>query len=173
MSKPETRAASAEKNRPMKLEGGCACGAVRYALTAPPLIVHACHCLDCQRITGGAFVINVWIESRFVEGDRSKLKSYTVKAGSGKKHEVFFCPTCGTYLWSRYGIVPTDCLFVRAGTLDSPSAVKPDVHIFTRSKVPWLALPDDVLKFEAAYQLAKVWPAEKLARLNRNAPAPN
>jgi hypothetical protein len=156
----------------MKLEGGCACGAVRYALTAPPLIVHACHCPDCQRITGGAFVINVWIESRYVEGDRSKLKSYTLRAGSGKKHEVFFCPTCGTYLWSRYGIVPSDCLFVRAGTLDTPSAVKPDVHIFTRSKLPWLQLPDGVRKFEAAYQLKDVWPAEQLERLARNAPAP-
>ncbi len=172
MKKPERRTGTRKKDRPMKLEGGCACGAVRYALTAPPLIVHACHCPDCQRITGGAFVINVWIESRHVEGDRTKLKSYTLKAGSGKKHQVFFCPTCGTYLWSRYGIVPSDCLFVRAGTLDTPSAVKPDVHIFTRSKVPWLKLPDDARKFEAAYQLAKVWPADKLERLNRNAPAP-
>jgi hypothetical protein len=172
MKKPERRVRAREEDAAMKLEGGCACGAVRYTLTAPPLIVHACHCLDCQRITGGAFVINMWIESRYVEGVRSQLKAYTLKAGSGKKHEVIFCPTCGTYLWSRYGIVPTDCLFVRAGTLDTPSAVKPDVHIFTRSKVPWLTLPDDVRKFEAAYQLSKVWPAERLERLNRNAPAP-
>jgi hypothetical protein len=172
MKKPERRIGARKKDRPMKLEGGCACGAVRYTLTAPPLIVHACHCPDCQRITGGAFVINVWIESQYVEGDRTRLKSYTLKAGSGKKHQVFFCPTCGTYLWSRYGIVPSDCLFVRAGTLDTPSAVKPDVHIFTRSKVPWLKLPDDAHKFEAAYQLARVWPADKLERIGRNVPAP-
>jgi hypothetical protein len=156
----------------MKLEGGCACGAVRYALTAPPLIVHACHCLDCQRITGGAFVINAWIESRHVEGDRSGLASHTLKAGSGSKHQLFFCPRCGTYLWSRYGIVPSDCLFVRVGTLDTPSALKPDVHIFTRSKAPWLTLPTEVRKFEGAYQLNKVWPAEKLERLSRNDLAP-
>ena len=46
----------------MDLEGGCACRTVRYKLTASPLIVHACHCRDCQRLTGGPFVINVWIE---------------------------------------------------------------------------------------------------------------
>jgi len=48
----------------MEREGGCACGATRYKLTASPLIVHACHCRDCQRLTGGAFVINLWIEGR-------------------------------------------------------------------------------------------------------------
>jgi hypothetical protein len=51
----------------MSLEGGCSCGAIRYELTNTPLIVHACHCRDCQRITGSGFVINIWIEKRFVE----------------------------------------------------------------------------------------------------------
>lgn len=46
----------------MDLEGGCACGAVRYLLTAPPLIVHICHCRDGQKLTGSAFVLNIWIE---------------------------------------------------------------------------------------------------------------
>ncbi len=41
----------------MNLEGGCSCGAIRYKLTNTPLIVHACHCRDCQRVTGSAFVI--------------------------------------------------------------------------------------------------------------------
>jgi len=156
----------------MNLQGRCACGAVRYKLTADPLIVHACHCLDCQRITGGAFVINMWIESRCVEADRSGLKSYLLKGGSGQKHEVFFCPTCGTYVWSKYHIAPGDCLFVRAGTLDDPSVIKPDVHIFTRSKVPWLELPKDARKFESIYQIRNVWPAASLQRLDQSAGAP-
>lgn len=153
----------------MNLEGGCSCRAIRYKLTATPLIVHACHCRDCQRITGGPFVINMWIESRFVDAGSAKPKSFTLKGGTGKLHEVFFCGTCGTYVWSRYHIVPTDCLFVRAGTLDNPAAVKPDVHIFTRTKLPWLSLPKDALAFESIYQLKDVWSAESLERLNRNA----
>ena len=153
----------------MNLEGGCSCSAIRYKLTATPLIVHACHCRDCQRITGGPFVINMWIESRFVDAGSAKPKSFTLKGGTGKLHEVFFCGTCGTYVWSRYHIVPTDCLFVRAGTLDNPAAVKPDVHIFTRTKLPWLSMPKDALAFESIYQLKDVWSAESLERLNRNA----
>jgi hypothetical protein len=54
----------------MEQEGGCACGTTRYKLTAAPLIVHACHCRDCQRLSGGAFALNVWIEKRFVEADQ-------------------------------------------------------------------------------------------------------
>ena len=153
----------------MSLEGGCACGRIRYALTESPLIVHACHCLDCQRITGGAFVINVWIEKKHVDADHAAPKSFRLKGGTGKPHDVHFCDTCGTYLWSRYHIVPGECLFVRAGTLDEPDAVTPDVHIFTRTKVPWLELPDGVRRFESIYKIDDVWPAEKRERLKRNA----
>src|SRR6266851_2453742 len=72
------------------LAGGCACGAIRYKLGAPPLIVHACHCHDCQRITGSAFVINLWIEREFVEAGVAP-NSFRLTAGTGKPHEVFFC----------------------------------------------------------------------------------
>ena len=111
----------------MNLEGGCACKSIRYRLTASPLIVHACHCRDCQRLTGGPFVINVWIEGKFVEPGPVAPKSFRLAGGTGKHHDVFFCEACGTTLWSRYHIVPGDCLFVRAGTLDTPEAVRPDV----------------------------------------------
>ena len=50
-------------------EGGCACGSVRYRLASEPLFVHCCHCLNCQRQTGSAFVVNVLIESDRVEVD--------------------------------------------------------------------------------------------------------
>src|SRR5437016_5122673 len=99
----------------MNLEGGCSCAAVRYKLTASPLVVHACHCRDCQRVTGSAFVINIWIEGKFVATKGAVPKSFTLKGGSGKDHEVFFCGKCGTYVWSRYHGAPGDYLFVRAG----------------------------------------------------------
>ncbi len=149
------------------LKGGCACGGVRYKLTASPLIVHACHCRDCQRITGSAFVINVWIEGKFVETDAAP-KSFRLKGGSGSPHEVFFCANCGTYVWSRYHGARGDFLFVRAGTLDDPDAVRPDVHIFTRSKVPWLQLPEGTPAFATFYDIDKLWSPESKERLARS-----
>ena len=148
----------------MKLEGGCACGAIRYTLNDDPLIVHACHCRDCQRITGSAFVINLWIEKKFVEASGPTPKSYRLAGGSGRPHDVFFCESCGTYLWSRYHGAG-DALFVRAGTLDAPEAVQPDVHIFTRSKVPWLELPPKARAFKTFYNIDEVWSPTSKARL--------
>jgi hypothetical protein len=152
----------------MILEGGCACRTIRYRLTASPLIVHACHCRDCQRLTGGPFAINLWIEGRFVETGPVAPKSYRLAGGSGKHHDVFFCETCGTTLWNRYDVVPSDCLFVGAGTLDNPEAVTPDVHLFTRSKLPWLALPEGVPAFETIYRINGVWSAASKERLRLN-----
>jgi hypothetical protein len=153
----------------MNLEGGCACRAIRYSLTHSPLIVHACHCRDCQRLTGGPFVINLWIEAKFVEAGTVAPKSFRLAGGSGKHHhDVFFCEVCGATLWSRYHIVPGDCLFVRAGTLDTPDAVRPDVHIYTRSKLPWLSLPEGVPAFQSSYRIDDVWSAESKERLRRN-----
>jgi len=54
--------------------------------------------------------------------------------------------------------------FVRAGTLDDPSAVTPDVHIFTATKLPWIGLPQDAQVFTEFYDVPKVWPPEALAR---------
>lgn len=152
----------------MNLEGGCACGALRYKLTADPLIVHACHCRNCQRLTGSAFVTNIWIEKKFVETVSGVPKSFKLSGGSGNPHEVFFCDRCGTYLWSKYYAAPGDTVLLRVGTLDRPEAIKPDVHIFTRSKLPWLDLPKDVPAFESFYDLKEVWSAESRERLRRN-----
>src|SRR6266478_1489657 len=87
----------------MNLEGGCACRTIRYKLTHSPLIVHACHCRDCQRLTGSAFVVNIWIEKKFVEPGPVAPKSFRLAGGSGKHNDVFFCETCGR----PYGAVMT------------------------------------------------------------------
>jgi hypothetical protein len=147
------------------LEGGCACGAIRYRLTNTPMIVHACHCRDCQKLTGSAFVINLWIERAFVDASGDEPIAFAVPPGpSGTLHEVFACAKCGTRLWSKYHSAPGDSVLLRAGTLDEPGAITPDVHIFTRSKVPWLELPADARVFDAYYRRSEVWPAESLAR---------
>lgn len=66
-------------------------------------------------------------------------------------------------MWSNYG-GRNKVRFVRVGTLDEPSALPPDVHIFTRSKQPWISLPEDVPAFEIYYDTKTLWPSESLAR---------
>jgi len=146
-----------------KLEGGCFCKAVRYRLTAEPMIVHCCHCRNCQNQTGSAFVINAFIETSHVEVLSGKTEVSTVESGSGKPHDIYRCSECRTAVWSDYGRRP-GMRMVRVGTLDDPDALTPDVHIFTRTKLPWVKLPDGARAFEVYYDTKKVWTPENLER---------
>jgi hypothetical protein len=145
------------------LEGGCACGAVRYRLGSAPMFVHCCHCRDCQRQTGSAFVLNALIETERVAVLAGAPEPVAMPTDSGRPHRVFRCPTCRVAVWSEYGGVAA-LRFVRIGTLDEPTALAPDVHIYTRSKQPWVALPPGVPSFEAYYDSKQVWPAASLER---------
>jgi hypothetical protein len=144
-------------------EGGCACGAVRYRLGLEPLFVHCCHCLNCQRQTGSAFVINLLIEADRVELLAGAPGPIDVPRDDGPAQRVFRCPACEVAVFSEYG--RSDVWFVRGGTLDEPASVEPDVHIFTRSRLAWVALPESVPAFEAFYDLDALWPPESLERL--------
>jgi hypothetical protein len=145
-------------------EGGCACGEVRYRLNSDPLFTHCCHCLNCQRQTGSAFVINLLIETDHVEVLSGDPQPVDVPRDDGSKQRIYRCPTCHVAVFSEYGW--PELRFVRGGTLDQPSEVTPDVHIFTRSKLPWVALPDSMPAFEVYYDSRTLWPAASLERLD-------
>jgi hypothetical protein len=144
-------------------EGGCACGAVRYRLTSDPLFVHCCHCLSCQRQTGSAFVINLLIEAGRVELLAGDPQPVDVPRDDGSTQRIYRCPTCQIAVFSEYG--RPEVRFVRGGTLDDPSRITPDVHIYTRSKVSWVTLPDSAPAFDVYYDSKTLWPAASLERL--------
>jgi hypothetical protein len=145
------------------LEGGCACGTVRYRLGSPPMFVHCCHCRDCQRQTGSAFALNALIDADRVLLLSGNAEPIAVPTPSGKPHEIYRCSSCRVALWSIYGGVQK-LRFVRVGTLDDAAALKPDVHIYVRSKLPWVTLPENVPAFDSYYDSRKLWPAESLQR---------
>ena len=145
------------------MEGGCDCGAVRYRMKAEPIIVGCCHCRWCQRETGSAFVINAIVETSNLEVTGQTLLVQTPSA-SGNGQKIARCPTCHVALWSHYSRRGTALAFVRAGTLDDPSAVTPQVHIYTSSKLPWIVLPEGAQVFAEFYDVPKVWSPEALAR---------
>jgi len=93
-----------------------------------------------------------------------------VPRDDGSPQRIFRCPSCQVAVFSQY--TRPDVRFVRGGTLDDPARVTPDVHIFTRSKLGWIALPESVPAFEVFYDVHAVWPAsslERLEALNRKA----
>src|SRR4029453_15703449 len=113
-------------------EGGCSCGEVRYRLLSEPLFVHCCHCLNCQRQTGSAFVINLLIEADRVELLAGEPQPVDVPRDDGSVQKVYRCPECQVAVYSDYG--RPEVLFVRGGTLDEPREIEPDVPIFPKPR---------------------------------------
>ena len=146
-----------------KVTGRCACGCIRYELLDNPMFVHCCHCDDCQRLTGSAFVLNAIIETQAIKLIRGKPLTVPVPRENGA-HDIYRCPKCQTALWSEYGR-KTNLRFVRVGTLDEPGTLKPDVHIYTRYKAKWLKLPKRTPCFRDYYNTKKLWPEASFTRL--------
>ena len=151
---------------PAPYEGGCICGSIRYRMDAEPLAVSVCHCTDCQRHSGTAFVLSMPVFKEAVSVVRGSPALYEIRLPSGHIRNGAFCANCSTRLWGnprRFEQV----LIVRPGTLDDAATFEPVAHIWTRSKQPWVAIPAGVATFdeqpEDPFALVKLW-REKHAR---------
>jgi hypothetical protein len=81
--------------------------------------------------------------------------------------DIARCPHCQVAVWSHYPNAGELAAFVRVGTLDDKTALAPDVHIFTASKVPWLELTDGKPAFDQFYPDPRdVWTREASRRWN-------
>lgn len=146
------------------IEGGCTCKAVRYRMESAPLFVHCCHCRWCQRETGASFALNAMIEADRVTHVGIEPELIDTPTESGRGQTIARCPTCRVAVWSNYAGAGPLLRFVRVGTLDNPDLLPPDIHIFTRSKQPWLLLPEGVPAVLEYYEREDCWPADSLAR---------
>lgn len=95
-----------------------------------------------------------------IEGEPTPIRMATE---SGHPHDIYRCPSCQSAVWSDYG-GRTWLRFLRLMTLDEPEAFEPDVHIYTRSKLSWVVLPEAAKAFEEYYDVRIEWPAESQAR---------
>ena len=126
--------------------GGCQCGALRYEITRAPKMVYACHCTDCQHLTSSAFAMAVVVADGAFRLTRGEPRPLQRTADSGRIVTRWVCPMCGS--WVSGVPSPGSVIRVRAGTLDDTSWVRPTMHFWTRSKQPWIALPEGSRTFE-------------------------
>ena len=127
------------------LTGGCLCGAVRYECAAEPLFSGNCHCRDCQKATGGAYVpaFAVPMQSVKITGE---VKFYESPADSGNTFSRGFCPTCGGRVFGKTSGFP-DFVLIAAGSLDNPARFEPSMDFFTASAQPWDPMDPALPKF--------------------------
>lgn len=150
---------------PGTLQGGCLCGAVRYRLLDAPMFVHCCHCTECQRSSGSAFAVNAPIERGRLHLIQGRPRRWMVPTDTGRTQDMMRCEHCGTALWSHHPQLGGAIALVYTGTLDAPHGLVPQVHLFTRSRQPWVSLPPGTVAVEEHYDLERCWPPASLARL--------
>jgi len=143
--------------------GACTCGEIQFELTDRPLFVHCCHCTWCQRETGSAFAVNALIESDRVKVVKGQLESTYLPSASGKGQTLWRCPQCKVVAWSNYAGAGEKMRFIRVGTINNHD-IRPDVHIFTSTKRPWVLLEPNIPCFPEYYQPKTLWPDESQER---------
>ena len=127
--------------------GGCACGAVRYELTKPPLALFACHCRDCQKMTAAAYSLAMPIAVDALTITRGEPKNWLRTAGSARRIPQYFCGDCGSRLYTAPP-GPTPTLTLRPGTLDDTSWLVPAAAFWRRSAQPHVVFDPEMLVYD-------------------------
>ena len=91
------------------------------------------------------------------------MSTAKLTAGSGKPCKVFFCNSCGVFVYADYDTA-VGRLTIRTKTLEDANNFPPQAHIFIKDKDPWLKLPENQNCFELMYDAEKTWPEESLKR---------
>jgi hypothetical protein len=130
----------------MEITGGCLCRAVRYRISAPPLVTRVCWCRLCQYLGAGNATVNTCFAKDAVQF-AGTLRDYSSTADSGNAMHRRFCPLCGTQVFSESEARPT-LIFVRAGTLDDPTVAQPSVTIWTSRAPSWACINPQLPRVE-------------------------
>jgi hypothetical protein len=129
--------------------GGCLCGAVRYEAAGEPSFSLLCHCRDCQRSSGTAFVAAMRLPAAGFRITKGAPKRYVATSDAGNTVARYFCGDCGSPLYIQVATRP-DIVGLRVGTLDDPSTFRADANIFVKSAQPWDRM-DPALPQHATY----------------------
>lgn len=129
-----------------QISGGCLCGAVKYTSSASPVMAALCHCTHCQKQSGSAFSVNVGVPKGSLQFTAARPAIYEDKGSSGMPVFRHFCSTCGSPIFSD--VVATPQLdWLKAGTLDDTSWVKPVANIWCESAQQWVVHPEGMAQF--------------------------
>ncbi|MBV8783988.1 MAG: GFA family protein [Gammaproteobacteria bacterium] len=122
----------------MTISGGCLCKAVRYRISAAPIVTRLCWCRVCQYLAAGNATVNVCFPSDALEVS-GPMGEFRLRADSGNIAVRRFCSVCGTQLFSASEARP-HLVFARAGSLDDPDIARPSLTIWTASAPQWACI---------------------------------
>ena len=121
----------------MHITGQCHCGHVRYQAEIDPARVSICHCTDCQRLTGSAYRVTVLTEASQFAMTGHAPTLYRKQGDNGKPRLQFFCPECGSPVYTTGEGENADTVGIRLGTVDQRRELTPRSQIWCASALPW------------------------------------
>jgi hypothetical protein len=130
------------------LSGGCLCGKVRYSADADPAFTAICHCKNCQKQSGTSFSVIVGIPAEALS-TTGTLKTFNDTGDSGKPVYRRFCPDCASPVVTDVEAMP-GLTFIKAGTLDDTSWLKPTMEIYCSSAQAWMPRASNTQQFAKA-----------------------
>jgi hypothetical protein len=131
----------------MRIDGSCACGAIKIEGEADPERTQMCHCTDCQSGTGTAFRVSIPVPGTTFKMTGVPTVFLKTTADSGKPRAQAFCPTCGSPIYSTTpgdGVQPS--YTVRVGLLRQRDQLIPKRQNWYSSARPWVTAIDSIPK---------------------------
>ena len=132
----------------MKITGGCLCGAIRYEIDGKPFRTANCHCDDCRKSTGSAFATNLFfkeVQITILQGIPKKFKHLADSKGTMIKE---FCGNCGSQIFGS-GSNRLEAKYIKVGSIDDASFVKPDVNLYTAHALNYSHIDDKIDSFRS------------------------
>jgi hypothetical protein len=123
----------------MKVDGGCHCGAIRYAAEIEPEHVVICHCTDCQTLSGSAFRVVARTREGTFRLTAGAPRIYVKTGESGTRRQQSFCPDCGSPIYSTgVGEGQQKVHSIRVGTIRQRAELIPKAQVWHRSAQQWV-----------------------------------
>ncbi len=127
----------------MTRTGSCLCGSVRYEATGPLRDLAACHCSQCRKQSGHFYVATDSADDDLSITDGGTLTWFSASDEAKRG----FCATCGSAMfWKSNG---SDTTSILLGSMDAPTGLTLDRHIFVADKGDYYAIPGGDRQFDA------------------------
>lgn len=121
----------------MRIDGQCHCGFVTYEAEIDAEAISICHCTDCQRLTGSPYRVTASVPREAVRLTSNEPKLYTKTAENGRKRLQYFCPECGSPLFTTGTDEDADTWGIRWGSINQRASLKPKSQIWCDSALDW------------------------------------
>lgn len=128
------------------IDGSCQCGGVKYQLLSAPLMVIACHCKQCQKLSTSAFSITAIVNTESVNF-QGEMVEWSRAADSGNINQAKFCPTCGNRIYHFNPDEPGK-IKLKPSNLSDTSIIQPTAHVWVSEKQGWYAIPEGATTYD-------------------------